>query len=85
DDFSRNSEFLNICKTFESLSTEIKVLSAKIKAIMSPDISNISITTGSPYSVKTSQSPVVPISPKLPPIATFIEAANDDVNQSEIV
>ncbi|VUZ53549.1 unnamed protein product [Hymenolepis diminuta] len=46
---------------------------------MSPDISNLSITTGSPYSVKTSQSPVVSISPKLPPTATFIEAAYDDV------
>ncbi|KAM3171396.1 hypothetical protein ACTXT7_016709 [Hymenolepis weldensis] len=76
--FSRNCGFLNTYKMFESLSAEIKVLSAKITAKMPPDISNMSITTVSPNSLNNpSQFPVVPFSPKLPP--AVIEAVNDDM------
>ncbi|KAM3178126.1 hypothetical protein ACTXT7_003199 [Hymenolepis weldensis] len=65
---------------FKSLSTETKVLSAKIKAKMSADVPNISTITASINCSKTStQSPIKPVPPKMLPTATPVEATNDDM------
>ncbi|KAM3185726.1 hypothetical protein ACTXT7_005787 [Hymenolepis weldensis] len=62
---------------FESLSAEIKALSAKIETKMSPDVSNISKTTISPNSSENStQFPVLPVSPRGLPITAPVGAAN---------
>ncbi|KAM3174248.1 hypothetical protein ACTXT7_010914 [Hymenolepis weldensis] len=42
---------------FESLFTDIKILSAKIATKMSPDVSNTSATTASPNSKNSAKSP----------------------------
>ncbi|VUZ52405.1 unnamed protein product [Hymenolepis diminuta] len=65
---------------FEDLSKKIKVLSSEIEVKMSPEISDTSETTVSPNSSKNStQSPITSVSPNVLPVATPIEAANDDM------
>ncbi|VUZ49164.1 unnamed protein product [Hymenolepis diminuta] len=59
---------------FESLSTEIKILSAKIATKMSPDVSNASTTTASLNSKNSTQSPVIFVFPKILPTATLVLA-----------
>ncbi|VDL59987.1 unnamed protein product [Hymenolepis diminuta] len=64
----------------ESLSAEIKVLSANIKAKMSSEESDTSTTTVSLNSYKNStQSPVAPVSSKMLPTVTLVQAVDDDM------
>ncbi|KAM3174387.1 hypothetical protein ACTXT7_010644 [Hymenolepis weldensis] len=63
---------------FKSLSAEIKILSANIEVEMSSEDSTTSNTTISLNSYKNStQSPVVPVSPKVLPSVNLVQAADD--------
>ncbi|VUZ47836.1 unnamed protein product [Hymenolepis diminuta] len=70
---------------YENLSVEIKVPSAKIEAKHFRDVSNTFTTTVSLNSKNSTQSPVKPVPPKVSPIVTLVQRANNDKNLHPLV
>ncbi|VUZ43950.1 unnamed protein product [Hymenolepis diminuta] len=65
---------------FDSLSTEIKFLFAKIEAKISFDVSDTFKTTISPNSSRSStQSTVAPVSTKMLPTVTLVQVDNEEM------